>query len=302
MSYNNLLNRLLKFFTVGLSITAILLGVSCVNTTTSHRSAKTGDAKENQIKPSLLSTLSFISDGAPTRFVDVERIPDAVPRFEPRTIAGNKSPYEVNGQRYVVMPDSVGYREVGISSWYGTKFHGRKTANGEIYDLYKMTAAHKSLPIPTYLQVTNLENGRRAIVRVNDRGPFHGDRIIDLSYAAAAKLGFAEKGIAKVSLMAIDPATHSHSAEGAIVPDYKLPDNTFLQVGAFSNVQAADRLKTRLEKMVEHNVSVFQVATSTQTLYRVRVGPVTSKQAVLEISDLLRKREAINPQIVTGDI
>ena len=144
-------------------------------------------------------------DGPPPRDIDVSNLPDAVPKVEPIRKAGNKSPYTVLGKTYQVLPSSLGYRERGIASWYGNKFHGRKTSNGEIYSMYEMTAAHKSLPIPSYVKVTNLDNGRTVVVRVNDRGPFHGSRIIDLSYAAAKKLDYSNKGTANVEVVAIDP-------------------------------------------------------------------------------------------------
>lgn len=144
------------------------------------------------------------SDGAPPRKLNPADIKDAVPKREPVTKAGNKSPYTVLGQTYVLLPSAKGYRATGMASWYGTKFHGQSTSNGDEYDLYGMTAAHKTLPIPTYVLVTNLENNRQAIVRVNDRGPFVGSRLIDLSYAAAVKLGYADKGTAFVEVAAID--------------------------------------------------------------------------------------------------
>jgi rare lipoprotein A len=144
-------------------------------------------------------------DGAPTRRLDPDSIRDAVPRRDPITRAGNKNPYTVLGKTYSILPSSKGYRARGVASWYGTKFHGENTANGERYDLYEMTAAHCTLPIPTYVLVTNLENGRQCVVRVNDRGPFVSDRIIDLSYAAATKLGYVGKGTAPVEVVAIDP-------------------------------------------------------------------------------------------------
>lgn len=144
-------------------------------------------------------------DGAPARRLDPDSIEDAVPRRDPITRAGNKSPYTVLGKTYRVLPSSKGYRARGVASWYGTKFHGESTANGERYDLYEMTAAHCTLPIPTYVLVTNLENGRQCIVRVNDRGPFESSRVIDLSYAAATKLGYVGKGTAQVEVAAIDP-------------------------------------------------------------------------------------------------
>jgi rare lipoprotein A len=136
--------------------------------------------------------------------VDTSNIKDPVPKAEPITKAGNKSPYTVFGKTYFVLPSNKDYREQGVASWYGKKFHGRKTSNGEVYDMYAMTAAHKTLPIPTYVRVTHSGNKRSIIVRINDRGPFHGPRIIDLSYVAALKLGFADTGTAEVLVETID--------------------------------------------------------------------------------------------------
>ncbi len=142
-------------------------------------------------------------DGAPWWDVDVSRIPDAVPM--PHNGKYKASPYSVMGKTYYPMSDARRYRAVGTASWYGTKFHGQATANGEAYDLYGMTAAHKTLPLPSYVRVTNLDNGKSVILRVNDRGPFYSDRIIDLSFAAAKKLGYAESGTARVQVEGIDP-------------------------------------------------------------------------------------------------
>jgi len=143
------------------------------------------------------------ADGSPSWEVDVSKIPDAVPR--PHNGPYKNGPYQVFGKTYYPLASAKGYREVGQASWYGTQFHSKPTANGEIYDLYGMTAAHKTLPLPSYVRVTNLNNGKNVILRVNDRGPFHSDRIIDLSFAAAKKLGFAEAGTARVQIEAIDP-------------------------------------------------------------------------------------------------
>ena len=142
-------------------------------------------------------------DGAPWWDVDVSLIPDAVPM--PHYGAVKASPYVVFGKQYQPIPDARRYQATGPASWYGTKFHGQATANGETYDLYGMTAAHKTLPLPSYVRVTNLENGKAVILRVNDRGPFYSDRIIDLSFAAAKKLGYAESGTARVKVEGIDP-------------------------------------------------------------------------------------------------
>lgn len=145
-------------------------------------------------------------DGAPSGSARIPDLPDdAVPRPEPRSKYGNGPVYEVLGKRYSVMPSSTGYQERGVASWYGTKFHGNLTSSREPYDMYSMTAAHKTLPLPSYVRVTNLDNQRSVILRVNDRGPFYSDRIIDLSFAAAKKLGYAENGTARVKVEGIDP-------------------------------------------------------------------------------------------------
>jgi rare lipoprotein A len=138
--------------------------------------------------------------------IDVGKIPEPVPKAEPRSRYGNKASYEVLGKTYRVMSDSRGYVERGIASWYGNKFHGFMTSSFETYDMYAFSAAHKTLPLPSYARVTNLDNGKSVVVRVNDRGPFHDDRIIDLSYAAAVKIGVWPKGTARVEVRAIDPA------------------------------------------------------------------------------------------------
>ena len=137
--------------------------------------------------------------------IDPDSVPDAVPRAEPRSRSGNPDTYVVFGKRYSTLPASTGFVERGVASWYGEDFHGKRASNGEPYDMFAMTAAHKSLPLPTYARVTNLENGRSVVVRVNDRGPFVGDRVIDLSWVAAAKLRLANKGTGMVEVRAIDP-------------------------------------------------------------------------------------------------
>jgi rare lipoprotein A len=153
-------------------------------------------------------------DGSGQSSSDYSDVPDAVPRLEPKSKYGNPDSYVVFGKRYRTKASSTGHVERGVASWYGKKFHGRKTSNGERYDMYAMTAAHKSLPLPTYAKVTNLENGRTAVVRINDRGPFHGARVIDLSYAAASKLGVVRKGTAFVEVKAIDSSKPASGQSG----------------------------------------------------------------------------------------
>ncbi len=172
------------------------------------------------------------ADGATDpRLGNPDEIPDAVPRVEPRSKYGNMETYVVRGRRYYTKQSSDGHVERGLASWYGPNFHSRKTSSGERYDMYAMTAAHKTLPLPTYARVTNVENGRSAVVKINDRGPFHGPRVIDLSYAAATKLGVVRKGTAMVEIRAIDPARPSSdpgpflAAQYAGAPAPMLADN-----------------------------------------------------------------------------
>ncbi|MDB5985250.1 MAG: rare lipoprotein [Nevskia sp.] len=158
--------------------------------------------------PSAISPSRPDQDGLPSAAEippDIAAMPDAVPRYEPRSTFGNPDSYEVYGERYIVLNDFANFKERGIASWYGKKFHGKNTSSGEPYDMFLMTAAHKTLPIPCYVRVTNLSNQRSAIVRVNDRGPFHSDRIIDLSYVAALKLGVIGEGSAPVEIEALTP-------------------------------------------------------------------------------------------------
>ncbi len=148
---------------------------------------------------------------------------------------GNKSPYVVFGETYEVLPNSVGFQEIGVASWYGGKFHGRLTSSGETYDMFKLSAAHKSLPLPTTVEVTNLENGKHIILTINDRGPFHGERVIDLSFETAGKLGFAEKGTALVSVKALDAVNYPDSYH------QKYQKSPYLQVGVFVDSDGAER-------------------------------------------------------------
>jgi rare lipoprotein A len=222
-------------------------------------------------------------DGAPLKPIAAHEVPDAVPRAEPILRAGNSSPYVVNGETYRVLPTAAGYRAEGIASWYGTRFHGRETANGEPYDLYGPTAAHRTLPIPSYLRVTNLANGRSMVVRVNDRGPFHADRVIDLSYGAAVRLGFAEAGTAPVRLEALALAG---------VDDRRDSDGVYryLQLGAFSSQETAESLRAQVAALVDAPVTVTPVEVHGRALNRVRVGPVRDEAHLESVRALLRSR------------
>lgn len=160
-----------------------------------------------------LSSCSHVRrDGPPNFYVDETKIPNAKPKKEPLAKYGNMNSYRVNGKRYYVMKSSKNYDAVGVASWYGTLFHGQRASSGERYDMLGMTAAHKTLPLPTYVEVTNLQNHRKIIVKVNDRGPFRNDRLIDLSYVAAKKLGMLGHGTARVEVKAIDPNTYGRAS------------------------------------------------------------------------------------------
>jgi rare lipoprotein A len=197
------------------------------------------------------------------------------PKHEPLSRYGNPGTYKVDGHTYEVMTSSSGYRARGIASWYGTKFHSRRTSSGEDYDMYALTAAHKTLPIPAYVRVKNLSNGRVAVVRVNDRGPFHTGRVIDLSYAAAAKLGMLPKGTAPVEIEALSttPPGKAHVA------------HYYLQVGAFNSTQLAESLRSKLSKLTSSPVFIEKY----QHRFIVRVGPFSSKQMSLQLNRSLTK-------------
>ena len=236
---------------------------------------------------------SIAQDRAPSGQVRLSAIPEVIPEPVTRTQAGNRSPYTVLGKTYSVLPTEKGYSETGIASWYGEKFHGHKTSNGEVFDMYQASAAHKSLPIPSFLRVTNLDNNRSLIVRVNDRGPFHGDRIIDLSYAAALKLGYADRGTARVQLDAIvvneDGRTMMYPNNRAGSPEQGVREQVggrrYLQVGAFSEMHSAQRVSDQLRQITRHPVFIRSVSSgSGNVLHRVRVGPLRDIREIRELS------------------
>ncbi|MCV2402341.1 septal ring lytic transglycosylase RlpA family protein [Marinomonas sp. C2222] len=255
---------------------------------------------------------SILQDHAPSGDIKVDHLPDLVPKWEPKSRGGNKNPYEVWGKKYWVLDSAKGYVAEGTASWYGKKFHGHKTSNGEIYDMYAFSAAHKSLPIPTYLKVTNLDNQRTIIVRVNDRGPFHGDRLIDLSYAAAARLDYHKKGLARVKIEAITPEPNetytptqsivksnesTSQTSPAVLPAQEPISSTasnssanmvfsHLQLGAFSSDESASRLKNRLFEAYDMQVKVF-INKQNDNLYKVLVGPFE------ELGDLTQWQEKL---------
>jgi len=221
----------------------------------------------------------------------IAAIPDAVPQSEARSVHGNPAFYDVNGQRYVILASADGFVERGVASWYGPDFHGKNTASGERYDMYAMTAAHRTLPIPCYARITNLGNGRSVIVRINDRGPFASNRIVDLSYSAASKLDIVRPGTAFVELRTVGtlaevaaaatepppaPALQppAVSAPGPLEP--AAPLALYIQVGAFADPANAQRVLARLQTAQISNAFVLPTGDAARPLQRVRIGPVAT--------------------------
>ena len=249
-----------------------------------------------------------VKDGAPISYNrDWRTIEDAVPQDEPFSRYGNPESYIVFGQQYKVMPNNTGFSEKGFASWYGTKFHGQRTSSGETYDMYAMTAAHKSLRIPSYVEVTNLNNNRKAIVKVNDRGPFHDGRVIDLSYAAATKLGVAETGTAPVTIRVVEEKrtettpvknvlTDTVIGDTAIDPPIEssierlVDDQFYVQVAAFSSEENARNMLNDLIDKKFLSVRVHVDTVNDQFLFRVRIGPVPTKfiaeKLVLQLKEI----------------
>lgn len=251
---------------------------------------------------------SISQDRAPSQALDVSQIREVIPVPLNRTMAGNRSPYTVNGRSYRVMQTEVGFQQTGLASWYGEKFHGHQTSNGEIFDMYQVSAAHTGLPIPSFVRVTNLENQRSIVVRVNDRGPFHNDRVIDLSYAAAYKLGFSNQGTALVHIEAIVPSqnvilaanTATNPATTVTASAAAAAGDRYLQAGAFSDLRAAQRLSDRLRDLTSRPVFIrsIQAADTSQQLHRVRVGPISDPSEIERISDLMQSANLGQPYVV----
>lgn len=208
-------------------------------------------------------------DSAPTRLPTAAELQNATPVREPHSAQGN-SDYQVNGQSYKVLDSADGFVEQGLASWYGNKFHGHLTSNGEYYDMYSMTAAHKNLPLPSYVKVTNLDNERSVIVRVNDRGPFHPNRVIDLSFAAAYKLDMLDKGTARVQVEAID------FKSPLVTPEF------YIQLVASSNVDKLTNIKQQLPKDWQSHATTRE----NRGLYKLLLGPFPQAQANRQLRDV----------------
>ncbi len=235
--------------------------------------------------PALLYTA--YADGPPLIDRDVSNVRDAIPESLPYNDYANQPIYQVNGQTYTLIPSTRGYTKTGIASWYGQQFAERMTASGERYDMFAMTAASKELPIPTFVTVTNLENGRSIKVKVNDRGPFHDGRIMDLSYAAAKRLGMLQKGTARVRITALD------TPYNAALTSY------YLQVATFRSLENATHLAQMLKTILVAPVAVKPTTTQYNTYYRVRIGPFLN---IAEAQSLYKQlhQAGLNPGVLVA--
>jgi rare lipoprotein A len=242
---------------------------------------------------------------------DVSKIPEPVPKVEPASQYGNKSPYTVLGETYRVLPDAKGYVERGIASWYGNKFHGYTTSTFEKYDMYAYSAAHKTLPLPSYARVTNLENGKSVVVRVNDRGPFVANRVIDLSYVAAIKLGVWPKGTAMVEVRAIDaahpdappvaPTTVAARTPTAAAPEKTPKPALYLQVGAYSDRANAEHAAAKVKAAQLGDVRVVTATVDRKTVQRVRLGPIRDVAEADRLTPKIRALGLGEPRVAIED-
>ncbi|MGV3739709.1 MAG: septal ring lytic transglycosylase RlpA family protein [Gammaproteobacteria bacterium] len=254
-----------KFLGIG------LVAMALIGCQTLHPSAhKTKPTSKSTPKPD-------IQDGAPSGPIPTF-FKALIPKSEPLSRYGNPATYKVGGHRYAVMNSSKGFKQRGLASWYGTKFHSRRTSSGEHYDMYALTAAHKTLPLPTYVRVKNLDNGRTAIVKVNDRGPFHPGRIIDLSYGAASKLGVFPKGTARVEIEAI--TVNDRQKRSIAASQY------YIQAGAFKTKQSAEQLRRQIRRSFSAHVFVAYE----NHRYLVRIGPFADRKRMEAMQAQLPKK------------
>lgn len=260
-----------------------------------HASGGSGDGFRDDLSKPQGSRYRDGEDSVPPP-LDVSKLVEPVPKAEPRSLYGNKSPYTVRGQTYRVLPSARGYDERGIASFYGNKFHGYKTSSLETYDMYAFSAASTTLPLPSYARVTNLETGKSVIVRVNDRGPFHDNRLIDLSYAAAVKIGIWPKGTGLVEVRGIDPGQPLQELPPPAVVTGGHP-GIYLQVGAFADADNADRLAQRLRQANLGAVQVSAAVINGKQVRRVRVGPLASVDRADQVSARIEGMGLPRPQV-----
>ncbi len=264
-------------------VVAMLVLAGCGSTPSAHARAGSGAV--------LAKGGGYYLDDGPEAHppTDLDAVPDAIPRDEPLHRFANRS-YVALGNTYTPQTERRPYREEGLASWYGRRFHGKKTSSGEVYDMYAMTGAHPTLPIPSYVRVTSLANGRSVVVRINDRGPFHSNRLIDLSYTAAHKLGYLGKGSTRVRVESIDPAANGIQNDTSI-------EGLFLQVGAFGQPENAQKLLDKLRRELSLDDSRLSVVLI-GTLHRVQIGPYANEDEARADRTQVRERLDLNAVLV----
>jgi len=278
--------------------------------TASMQISLTAYASATPVEPSVdaIDTITYFSQELPT--VDsapdvpftaeqISQLPDATPIDEPVSKYGNAKTYRVLGQTYTVLAKSKHFKQTGTASWYGKKFQGQRTSSGERFDMFQMTAAHKNLPIPCYARVTNQANGKSVIVKVNDRGPFHANRVMDVSWAAAAKLDMLGKGTAKISIEVVDAVGKTAIAQNTqpVPAPVIATKQFFVQVGAFSARDNALSLQSKLTGITPMPIEISE-ATSQNTVHKVQVGPFSDAASAENARSYLAQMSSGNPIIV----
>lgn len=277
-------------------VSLVLVACSTVKTASATNQSATPTNKKTVAK----NGAYFQNDGPADHIpVNLNLVPDAVPQEEPLIKAANL-PYSALGMSFRPDVTEKPYHATGRASWYGKQFHGRKTTSGERYDMFAMTAAHPTLPIPSYARVTNLSNGKSVVVRINDRGPFHKSRLMDLSYAAAYKLGFVKQGSAKIVVDRVWPApddTYTATAQPATQPvrELKAGDNPkYLQLGSFSKLASAEALLQKMLDQLDDKYDSKLGIINQEGVYKVRLGPFPSDEAVRTVAENLHVETVIS--------
>jgi rare lipoprotein A len=248
----------------------------------------------------LIGCVERSQDFAPRNSIDTSQIPNAIPKPEPKSLYGNNPSYSVMGHTYHVMPNNKGYSATGIASWYGMKFNKHRTSSGEPYDVFKMTAAHRTLPLPSYVKVTHLKNGRQIIVKVNDRGPFKKDRLIDLSYVAAKKLGITPMGTGLVHIEAIDPKKWQQQTHSTIEPPPQPEKRYILQLGAYKQLANAKKASSRANQIISSPIRIEQKNKPFRApIYFVRTGPFSNTDKIILFIKQIQAAGLPRPIIVT---
>jgi rare lipoprotein A len=289
---------------LALLVAALLLGACAGHKPRQQSATAPGPAPATTVpETSLPQSMRYrdARDGGPDApAVDVSTLVEPTPKAEARARYGNKSPYSVLGKTYRVMPDARNYVERGIASWYGNKFHGYMTSSLEPYDMYQFSAAHKTLPLPSYVRVTNLENGKSVVVRVNDRGPFHENRLIDLSYAAAVRIGVWPKGTGMVEVRLLDGSSPEPKPLRA-VPAADSHSRVFVQLGAFADQGNADRIVQRIARTGLGRADIVTTRIDSRAIHRVRIGPLDSVEAADALVVRLEKLGFGMPRVAIED-